>query len=385
MQKPLIRVTQLTEFASRRAAGLFESVRGLSSALQSNGLADVRVVARRDEFSDLDRLVWGGVDLVHVEIRNRLRVVTGRDMSDECLRAPFDVLHVHGLWGCSERAAVDLLRRKGRIAYVVSPRGTLSPWALGYKRWKKKLSWMVWERQLLSNAACLHALNENEAEMILKFGFGRPVCVVPNGIDLPVNVGPRRKRRRRLLYLGRLHPIKGLSELISGWSKVAPALRAEWELQLAGWDDSGEESNYRALAARLAPDSITFPGRAFGVKKDQLFREADAFILPSHSEGLPTAVLEAWSYALPVAMTEACNLSMGFEHGAAIRIAPDPDQIAVALTQLLAQSDEELEKMGAAGRRLAEGSFSWKRVASDMSSVYQWICGGERPSSVILP
>ena len=62
-------------------------------------------------------------------------------------------------------------------------------------------------------------------------------------------------------------------------------------------------------------------------------------MLPSFSEGMPIAVLEAWSYGLPVLMTEACNLPEGFAAGAALQIGPDRAGIGAGLRQLFAMSD----------------------------------------------
>ncbi len=116
--------------------------------------------------------------------------------------------------------------------------------------------------------------------------------------------------------------------------------RETWRLVIAGWDDRGHEASLKQLCRELGlpfsditagaigesfPDerngaSVVFAGPAFGASKRRLYEIADAFILPSHSEGLPMAVLEAWAAGLPVLMTEACNLPEGLEVAAAIRI-----------------------------------------------------------------
>jgi poly(glycerol-phosphate) alpha-glucosyltransferase len=94
------------------------------------------------------------------------------------------------------------------------------------------------------------------------------------------------------------------------------------------------------------------------------------------------AVLEAWSYGLPVAITDGCNLPIGFERGAAVRIDADADGIADVLPRLLSRTDSELAEIGMAGRRLVEDTFTWNRVARDMAAVYRWVLGAERPSCV---
>jgi poly(glycerol-phosphate) alpha-glucosyltransferase len=119
-----------------------------------------------------------------------------------------------------------------------------------------------------------------------------------------------------------------------------------------------------------------FWGPAFGAEKTQLFRSADAFILPSLSEGLPMAVLEAWAHGLPVVITPECNLSEAFMDEAAIRINPDAQSISVGLEELFSMPDSELQAMGARGRQLVEQRFSWKMIAHQMKQVYDWLVGG---------
>jgi len=127
-------------------------------------------------------------------------------------------------------------------------------------------------------------------------------------------------------------------------------------------------------------------GPCFGPEKDALLRRADAFILPSLSEGLPMAVLEAWAYAKPVLMTPECNLPEGFAAGAAIRIDPNAGAIARGLRDLFSAPGSALRAMGWAGRALVEERFTWPKIAQDMKAVYGWVLGqGPRPGCVEGP
>jgi glycosyltransferase involved in cell wall biosynthesis len=107
-------------------------------------------------------------------------------------------------------------------------------------------------------------------------------------------------------------------------------------------------------------------------------------LLPSLSEGLPVAVLEAWSYGLQVLMTEACNLPEGFAAGAALSIGADPAGIAAGLRRLFALSDAERRAVGACGRALVRARFTWASVAEQMSAVYRWVLGGGSPPACVL-
>lgn len=304
----------------------------------------------------------------------------GRMLNSEGL----DLLHTHGLW---MYPSVACLRWSGRRKpYVVSPHGMLAPWALGISGWKKKVAARLYENRHLRGAACLHALNATEAEGIRRFGLRNPICIVPNGVELPPDVPTRRdsRRTRTLLYLGRLHPIKGLPGLIEGWSLVqGNAKESGWQLVIAGWDQNGHGSELRALVDRLGvTSSIQFAGPQFGAAKDGAFKDASAFVLPSLSEGLPVTVLEAWGWRLPVLMTPQCHIPEGKEAGAAIVFERDAESIASGLRQLFLTSDSELAAIGERGRQLVERSFQWSMIAKKMDGVYRWILGGPKPDAV---
>jgi poly(glycerol-phosphate) alpha-glucosyltransferase len=130
-------------------------------------------------------------------------------------------------------------------------------------------------------------------------------------------------------------------------------------------------------------ESVFFLGPMFGEEKAAAFHHADAFTLPSHSEGLPMAVLEAWSYRLPVVMTPGCNLPEGYEDGAALEIAPKPSSIVDGLGRLFDRTEGQRAEIGERGRALVEKKFTWQSVASQMYEVYSWMLGDREPPSCL--
>jgi len=234
----------------------------------------------------------------------------------------------------------------------------------------------------------VRALSEGEAGSIRSYELGNPICVIPNGIDLPdlseSNAKTQSENRKTLLYLGRLHPKKNISNLIRAWNETFNSQRGSgnhWVLAIAGWDQGGYESELKRIAAG---DSVVFLGSRFGAEKSECYRTCDAFILPSLSEGLPMTVLEAWAYAKPVLMTPECNLPEGFLANAALRIGPSAEEIAAGLKQLVEMSTDDRAAMGARGRDLVTRDFSWPRIGEQMRAVYDWVLGGEMPNTVRL-
>lgn len=369
--------------ASRNEGGLFYSVRWLSQALRLAGI-NIRLVSHLDEYTHADLPVWNPVK---IDLYRGYGPLLYSDKLRRILRSSdTDVVHVHGIWLDRQLAALQWQKRTGKPV-IISPRGMLDSWAVRNSAWKKKLVGALFANKSLNKATCIHALCQSEAESIRAYGLKNPIAVIPNGVELPEIRGQRPEaggQKKKLLFLGRIHPKKGLAELLRAWSMEHGAWRRNWELVIAGWDDGGHEKGLKDLADELGiGDSVAFPGSKYGEEKEILLRNADAFILPSFSEGLPMSVLEAWSYGLPVVMTDLCNIPSGFNAGAALRIEPNAKSITQGLAQLDSMSMDDLTSMGAKGRILVEQKFTWDKIAQDMKAVYEWCLGGDKPACIL--
>jgi poly(glycerol-phosphate) alpha-glucosyltransferase len=270
----------------------------------------------------------------------------------------------------------------------------LDPWAIRNSYWKKSLAALLYENRHLQGAACIHALCHREALAIRAYGLTNPIAVIPNAVELPdLLVEPSFPEwskslpncARVLLFLGRLHPKKGLPSLLEAWKRVCFSADEEWFLVVAGWDQDGHRAELERMVDSLGiTASVRFVGPQFGEQKKATLRRADGFVLPSHSEGLPMAVLEAWAYGLPVLMTPQCNLAEGFDAGAALSIDLDPSSISYGLTTFFNLGAESRVRMGNNGRSLVRDFFTWETVAMQVTDVYQWVLGkGDCPPTVI--
>jgi poly(glycerol-phosphate) alpha-glucosyltransferase len=188
-----------------------------------------------------------------------------------------------------------------------------------------------------------------------------------------------------LLFISRLHPKKGLENLLQAWANLAQG-NQKWCLVIAGWGDKEYAQSLNNLVADLQIDrSVIFTGPLFESEKHKAFSHADAFILPSLSEGLPMAILEAWSYKVPVLITPACNLPEGYQAQAAIKIEPNPSAIEAGLQTLFSLSEEQRKALGENGYQLVLAKYTWDKIAQQMAFLYNWVVkGGEKPESVLL-
>ena len=411
-----VKAVSLIGSLSRRAGGLFESVRRLHQQLIANPSSsqskrrqvcdrsiDVRVLGLVDEFTHEDLSAWSPVPVVPFKVFGPRSFGYAPGVVDAMTIQCPDVVHVHGLWQYAS-VATRLWHRTSQRPYIVSPHGMLDQWAIQNSAWKKKIAWSLYEKWHLRGAACIRALCSAELDAIRTLGLQNPVCVIPNGIDLPELHDPvrpeakppayQRQPQKILLYLGRLHPKKGLENLLRAWA--ATWKRNGWVLAIAGWDDGGHESELKQLGQRLGisstndaegqdGSSLHFLGPKFGRDKESWLRNCDAAVLPSLSEGLPMAVLEAWAHAKPVLLTAKCNLPEGPRAGAAFEMGPGVDGARAGLRTLFDTNDDELQSMGQRGRQLVADKFAWPQIAADLRAVYQWaVLGGGKPDCIRL-
>ena len=386
------KVGLLSASLSSAAGGLFFVLRDVAKRLQAQGIPQ-SAFGLSDAALTVDRAQWDVAELQAFPGTGPKGFQLSPALQRALLAADLDVLHLHGIWNSTSFAAWLWRRRTGR-PLLISPHGMLDPGALAFSSRKKRIAGLVYEHANLRGAAAIHSLNSAEAAAVRAFGIDVPIAVIPNGVDLPpTGILAERDwssdRRKTLLFLARLHPKKGVLEAITAWRKTidrTPTIGKEWRFALAGWDDGGTlNAAQRRIAALDLADHVTLPGALFGAAKHDTMASAHAFILPSHSEGLPVTVLEAWSYGLPVFMTNACNLPSGFAADAAIRIETDPDALAAVLGEHLGNI-ERLKAIGENGRALAAREFGWEPVVADYIALYRWLAwGGDVPRFVTLP
>jgi len=304
-------------------------------------------------------------------------------LEDEAASGKTDIIHNHSLWMMpnvySGRAC-----RKGNSRLVVSPRGTLSLWAFGQNRLQKEIFWRLLQRPAVSAAACFHATGDSEFEDIRRLGIRQPVCILPNGIDVPPFHKEPEVGGRRLLFLGRIHPVKGLDLLLRAWQSVEKRF-PDWALHVAGPCNDSYLATMRVLAAQLRLERVLFLGPLFGEEKLRAYRTASLFVSPTHSENFGMTVAEALAAGTPAIVTKGAPWGGLEKHGAGWWIDIGVDPLVVCLEQALSVSPERLREMGRAGHEWMRRDFSWDRIGAQFSATYRWLLdGGELPPWVRL-
>ena len=293
----------------------------------------------------------------------------------------FDVVHIHAIWNLPTLLALRAAVRRG-VPVVVAPQGSLDPWALRYRQWKKTWYTRHVELPWIRRASCVQALTRKEKQQVQRAGVRSPVAVIPNGVrtaefaSLPDASGFRARHgvpagAPVLLFMGRLHPKKGLDILAKAF---AQALREvpEAVLLVAGGDGgSGFGERARGFFREAGVDVGTrFLGEVRGEEKKLALSAADAFVLPSHSEGLPVAILEALASGLPPIISGHANVPEVAEHGAGRVLELDEAAFGAAIAQVLGDAGLRAG-MASRCRALAREKFEWRSVAGKTIRLYE--------------
>jgi glycosyltransferase involved in cell wall biosynthesis len=244
----------------------------------------------------------------------------------------------------------------------------------------------LWGHRLLSDAAKLIAVSRMEVEQYKDTGIDEhKIETIPNGIDLSEfdNLPKRGEFRskyglsdnqRLILYLGRIHKIKGLDLLTKAFAALAKS-SDDIKLVITG-PDRGYLSSLKKLVADLEiSDKLLFTGPLYGQEKLKAYIDADVYVLPSFYEIFGQTVLEACACGTPVIVTDRCGLADVISGQAGLVVPYDQEQLENALTNIL-NNNKMRREFGEKGKLLVRERFNWEKIAEQIESVYQRVRHG---------
>ena len=370
-----MKVLHVITSLSRSAGGPARSVQGLVAAECAAGV---------------DAWVWainGGAPWVE-----GVRLFDCSDCSIVRLKQ-FDLIHIHGIWSWKLHRVAEMCRKVG-VPYVIAPRGMLEPWSLQQKWLKKRIARFLYQDRDLKKAAALHATAESEAEQFRKLGFKNYCIVSANGVNVPAGTFKVKERgegeQRRALFVSRMHPKKGVMELVESWARVFRAIgkvkdEKVWMCELVYTMNSDEERAYEQKVKQRVhelglDDQFVFTGALDDEKKWEAYGRADLFVLPTYSENFGIVVAEALWAGVPVITTKGTPWSDLVSHNCGWWMdlpAGDGcarwDALDKALCSVGELSAEELRVVGRRGHELVEAKYTWKAVVGAMKHGYEQI------------
>ena len=262
------------------------------------------------------------------------------------------LIHEHGAWLPTNHLVASFARGV-KVARVVSPRGMLSPWSMNHGRWKKRLAWHAYEKHDLATATGFHATSSAEADDIRALGFRQPIAVIPNGLQFPQQIARRTSTdgKRTMLFLSRIHPKKGLLNLLQAWKSAS--LGDTWRLVIAGPDEGRHQAVVEHAARELGiAQQVEFAGEIADDDKWAWYSSADVFVLPSFSENFGIVVAESLAAGTPAITTTATPWRELPNCGYGWQVDPTVDALRLAIKQATSLSPDELDAMGARGAAL---------------------------------
>ena len=315
--------------------------------------------------------------------------------------AGFDLVHIHALFSFSSTMAARIARQSS-VPYVVRPLGVLNRWGMENRRpILKRVSFRRVELPILLNSAAIHYTSNAEraeaASLDLHLATHRSAT-----ISLPIERAepgdaevfraryPALKKHKVILFLSRIHPMKGLELLIDAFAMVREKNK-DAALVIAG---EGEQLYVRELRERTRrlqhgaksleqgenacrreeeEGAVIWTGHLNGEMKAAALAAGDVFVLPSASENFGIAAAESLAAGIPTIVSEEVALSSDIRrYDAGVVVKRDVQQLASAISDLLS-SRERAAGLAANGRRLAEERYSPEAVGRALHELYQKI------------
>jgi glycosyltransferase involved in cell wall biosynthesis len=283
-----------------------------------------------------------------------------------------DVVHLIAVYSFPTFPTLDYCRRLQK-PLVWSPRGSLQRWN-GSTRVATKFAWeRVCQVLAPKQRVVLHTTSEEEARQSqARFRDVRTV-IVHNGVDVPEQV--RRTERAaelRITYLGRLHPIKGIENLLDA-CRLMRGDADPWRVKIAGGGEGDYPNLLKWKVEKLGLQArVEFAGEVSGTAKENLFAESDVFVAPSYVENFGIVIAEALAHELPVIAGTGTPWQGLHANECGLWVENDAQSLATAIRRMRGLP---LREMGRRGRCWMQREFSWEAVSRQMLGVFRDCCG----------
>lgn len=310
-----------------------------------------------------------------------------KNIRDALFFSDYDIYHSNALWSYTSHITCKVARNKQK-PYVLSPHGMLYPTALKIKYWKKWPMLQVWFNKDIREASCLHTTCIQEMEHCRTFGYKGPIAVIPNPVVFPKDVmcSISKPTDKKIGFLGRLHPIKKIENLLQGAAIAIQQGCAPFSIQIMGKGLEDYEKNLHNEVIRLKlQKTVNFVGFVSGKEKYNRLAELRALMVPSLQENFGMIVPESLICGTPV----YASLGTPWEELIAYNCGwwndNSPETIAAVIKEIISKSESEIINMGANGRKLIEEKYEQHKVARMMNDLYEWILNKKnKPDFVYL-
>lgn len=318
------------------------------------------------------------VDLPPASLWARFSTSTKSDL--EKLLKTGDVLHLHTLWDPLNLPFAKLATELG-LPYMVSTHGMLDDWALRFKPFKKNIYLRLVGQRLLRGAYRLHTTAEGESRQVQQRVPGAETFVAPLCIDLEAFgslPGPELAQQKypllqrpdpKVLFLSRLHPIKGVELLIDAVAQLPTNITPL--LVIAGPGDPSYVAEVeRQVADRSLADRTIFAGMVSGELKHSLYQACDLFVHPSQQENFGLVFAEAMACGTPIVTTDQVDAATELAAGGAIVVPRSVEALSGAIIEALSDP-QGLARRGEHGHEYVRQWLDIDRVVARYNELYR--------------
>ncbi len=353
----------ISSLSVQNGGGVAISVMNYYKALRKQEYTKITVVAviASDEIEFIDSSTINNKDFIFFKTNDkkwRYNKNLNQFLKNEIKQ--YDIVWVHGIW-LSQTYLVSKYAAKHHIPYIVSPHGSLNPYAIKQKKLKKNIYWHLLGRRIFMKATAIHCLTHFEEKSVHKVS-GTRTFVLPNTINMGAFEKKAYVELNDICFIGRFHHKKGLDLLLEAFSHCE-----DIRLLIAGnGEKTYKEYIYSLVAKYGLEERVTFFGFADDTLKNKLFKQSLFCVIPSHSEGLAMVGLEAITHSTPVLATKQCDFEIIEEYGAGIIIENNkPEVIREGIRKMMSKDIEQMSKnahrlakeqfdLGVVGKRLLE-------------------------------
>ncbi len=291
----------------------------------------------------------------------------------------FDIIHMHE-YRTLQNALVHHYAKKYSIPYVSEASGSL---VVDFrKRRLKKIFYSLFGHKIIRDASRLIAMTPTEVEQYRELGVDEAkVIQVPNSIDiieyeqLPEKGSFRRKYNIKeeniVLFLGRIHKVKGIDILVEAVAKLIKEGRSV-RLIIVGPDDGYLPTLKKLIKELEIEEEVLLTGPLYGRDKLEAYVDADVYVLPSIYETFPTTVLEACACGTPIIVTNKCQIASLVQNNVGFVVSYDKDQLRNALLDILTDAEVRM-RFGERGRTLVREKYTCSYRAQQIEAIYKTI------------
>ncbi|MDA0979260.1 MAG: glycosyltransferase [Proteobacteria bacterium] len=372
-----MKIAMVTPGLTNKTAGIKVFVEHLSNELilRETGL-EILGLADQDWCAGGNR-DWEGPPANACRIRGPGNFGYSPELSQRLYQIEAGITHLNGLWMFPAWATLQWHRRTGR-PYCYSIHGMLSPSALSYSKLKKCIAKAAFQLTALEQAGCLHVTSEAELSDCRNYGLKNAIALISPGMK--AQSIPDVEKSKIVLFLGRMHPIKGLEALIKAW---ATAARTDWTLRLAGPGEASYVASLKQQVKALQLTNVEFIDPVYGAARDRLMAESAMTVLPSASENFGMVVAESLMMGTPVIASTGTPWQGLIKHQCGAWVPQN--ELSETIARLTLLEMEELQQMGQRGRSWILDEMNWSNITDKFLTTYRWLLQeADQPDWLIL-